>query len=95
MSVTLAPRPAPHPVPRVPVQRLTDPRLDPRGKTQQAGDLRDRLEREAQRHERAAKDAAAQGQIESAARSILALLDCERRLTSTGPQVLQVIKPRG
>ena len=30
----------------------------------------------------------------ASARAILAFLDCERRLRGTGPQVIQVIKPR-
>lgn len=95
MTVTLAPRLVPQPAPRLPVQRLVNPRLDPRAKTQQADRLREQLEGEAERHERAAKLAAAQGEIETAARAILAMLDCERRLSSSGPQVMQVIKPRG
>ena len=42
-----------------------------------------------------AKDAAAQGDVAASARLILAALDGERRLASRGPQVLQLIKPRG
>ncbi len=41
-----------------------------------------------------ARDAAAAGSVEESAKAILAALDCERRLAATGPQVLQVIKPR-
>ena len=41
-----------------------------------------------------ARAAAAAGEIEQSARAILAALDCERRLAATGPQVLQLIKPR-
>jgi hypothetical protein len=41
-----------------------------------------------------ARDAAAAGAVEQSAKAILAALDCERRLAATGPQVLQVIKPR-
>ncbi len=42
----------------------------------------------------AARAAAEAGELEPCARGILAALDCERRLAATGPQVLQVIKPR-
>jgi hypothetical protein len=42
-----------------------------------------------------ARNAAEEGAIEQSARAILAALDCERRLAATGPQVLQLIKPRG
>ncbi len=55
---------------------------------------RSRLADELRRHESAAREAASQGHLEASARSILALLDCERRQGSQGPQVLQVIKPR-
>jgi hypothetical protein len=52
------------------------------------------LEQELRRHEVAASKAAERGDMQTSARSILALLDCERRLGAQGPQVLQVIKPR-
>jgi hypothetical protein len=55
---------------------------------------REQLQQEALRWDLAARNAAELGDIEASARAILALLDCERRLASTGPQVLQVIKPR-
>jgi hypothetical protein len=55
---------------------------------------RTQLDVEARRHEAAAKEAAQRGDMESSARSILAMLDCERRLGAQGPQVMQVIKPR-
>ncbi|MBM5793008.1 MAG: hypothetical protein FJ057_06910 [Cyanobacteria bacterium K_DeepCast_0m_m1_088] len=42
-----------------------------------------------------AKDAAESGDISASARWILAALDNERRLAGRGPQVLQIIKPRG
>ena len=42
-----------------------------------------------------AKQAAEDGNIERSAQKILAALDCERRAGSVGPQVLQLIKPRG
>lgn len=41
-----------------------------------------------------AREAAAAGDIDASARLILELLQCERRLLSRGPQVLQLIKPR-
>ncbi|MEO1002063.1 MAG: hypothetical protein AAFX65_03015 [Cyanobacteria bacterium J06638_7] len=41
-----------------------------------------------------ARSAAEAGEIAQSARMILAALDCERRLAATGPQVLQLIKPR-
>jgi hypothetical protein len=46
-------------------------------------------------HEARAQLAAEQGDLAQAARFILAALDGERRMASTGPQVLQLIKPRG
>ena len=42
-----------------------------------------------------AEAAAGQGDVAASAKLILAALDCERRLASRGPQVLQLIKPRG
>ena len=55
---------------------------------------RGQLEAALLRHEQTARDAAESGDIEASARSILAMLDCERRLGAQGPQVMQVIKPR-
>ena len=57
-------------------------------------DQRAQLLADSRRFEAAARSAAEHGDLESAARSILALLDCERRHGAQGPQVLQVIKPR-
>ena len=56
---------------------------------------REDLLKEASSHADAAAQAAEQGDIEHAARLILRSLDCERRAGSVGPQVLQLIKPRG
>ena len=42
-----------------------------------------------------ARHAAEQGDLSQAARFIIAALDVERRMAATGPQVLQLIKPRG
>ncbi|MFM7313611.1 MAG: hypothetical protein ACKO0M_10675, partial [Cyanobium sp.] len=42
-----------------------------------------------------ASEAADQGDVSGAARLILEALDCERRAGGVGPQVLQLIKPRG
>lgn len=65
--------------------------------THQAAGTADRradLHRQAALHEAAAEAAAAEGQLDTAAREILQALDCERRAGSVGPQVLQLIKPR-
>ena len=51
------------------------------------------LSRASELHSRA-RQAAEQGDIASAARTILEALDCERRAGGLGPQVLQLIKPR-
>ena len=58
-------------------------------------DQRPRLQSELASHEQQARTAAAAGDLDGSARAILAALDCERRLAGVGPQVLQVIKPRG
>jgi hypothetical protein len=42
-----------------------------------------------------ASQAADEGDVPSSARLILEALDCERRAGGVGPQVLQLIKPRG
>ena len=55
---------------------------------------RDALQDQCRRHDQTARTAAERGDMAEAARAILGLLDCERRLDSAGPQVLQVIKPR-
>lgn len=57
-------------------------------------DQRPRLQAERAVHDQLAREAAAAGDIASSARSILAALNCERRLAGVGPQVLQLIKPR-
>lgn len=59
-----------------------------------AGEQRLRLQAERDGQERRAREAAAAGDVETCARAILAALDCERRLLGSGPQVMQVIKPR-
>ncbi|MCP9775588.1 hypothetical protein [Cyanobium sp. WAJ14-Wanaka] len=46
------------------------------------------------RFEEQAKQAAEQGEITESAKAILAGLDCERRMAASGPQMLQLIKPR-
>lgn len=76
------------------MQRLPQLRSDSRAKTPNGDGLREQLQHEAELHQQTARVAAAQGEIEAAARAILAMLNCERRLTSSGPQVIQVIKPR-
>lgn len=59
-----------------------------------AADQRPRLQAELAAYDQLAREAAAAGDIASSARSILAVLNCERRLAGVGPQVLQLIKPR-
>ena len=53
------------------------------------------LQRQRDDCEAQAKEAAQRGDVSAAAKLILAALDLERRLASRGPQVLQLIKPRG
>ena len=60
-----------------------------------AGDRRSQLQAAVDADEARAQAAAERGDLEVSARFILSALDGERRLASTGPQVLQVIKPRG
>lgn len=55
---------------------------------------RPRLQAELAAHNERARAAAACGDLDAAAKAILAALDCERRLEGERPQVLQVIKPR-
>jgi len=57
-------------------------------------DNRSKLEADARRHDQTARAAAERGDLDTAGRCILMLLDCERRCDSQGPQVLQLIKPR-
>jgi hypothetical protein len=59
------------------------------------GDDGERLEQERAQFDRRARAAAEAGDIAEAARLILKALDRERRLASRGPQILQLIKPRG
>lgn len=53
------------------------------------------LEQQILRCQHQAQDAAERGDISASARFILESLDAERRLAGRGPQVLQLIKPRG
>ena len=59
-----------------------------------ASDDREQLIESVRHHEGLAQQAASQGDLAEAARSILAALDAERRMAAKGPQVLQLIKPR-
>jgi hypothetical protein len=59
-----------------------------------AVDQRPRLQAELALFEQRAQTLAHAGDLEEAAKAILAALDCERRLAGFGPQVLQLIKPR-
>ena len=61
---------------------------------QRQGHQRSDLQRQAAAHDKAAEEAALQGDLEASARLILQSLDCERRAGGVGPQVLQLIKPR-
>jgi hypothetical protein len=87
MTVTLASRSVPGPVSAARV-------LDLRAKTQSVEGQREQLKEAALHHDHAAKAAAERGDIDAAARAILAMLACERRLVGAGLQVVQVIKPR-
>ena len=64
------------------------------GISRSAADNRSKLEADALRHDQIARAAAERGDLDTAGRSILLLLECERRRDSQGPQVLQLIKPR-
>lgn len=61
----------------------------------EVADRRAHLKDAIRAHEAQAQQAAQQGELAQAARCILAALDAERRMAGSGPQVLQVIKPRG
>ena len=61
----------------------------------EVADRRAHLQDAIRAHEAQAQQAAQQGDVAGAARCILAALDAERRMAGSGPQVLQVIKPRG
>lgn len=58
-------------------------------------DQRQQLLSHADRFHQQAMHSAEQGDYEASARLILQGLDCERRAGGLGPQVLQLIKPRG
>jgi hypothetical protein len=58
-------------------------------------DSRQRLMRQAAELNERARIAAEVGDLEASAQAILAALDHERRAGALGPQVLQLIKPRG
>jgi hypothetical protein len=60
-----------------------------------SADAREHLLVSIRADEARARQAAEQGDLALAARFILAALDGERRMAATGPQVLQLIKPRG
>jgi hypothetical protein len=57
-------------------------------------DQRLRLQTEKALFDQRAQTAAHAGDLDQAAKAILAVLDCERRLAGFGPQVVQLIKPR-
>jgi hypothetical protein len=62
--------------------------------TPSSHDLRPRLQAELALWDTRTASAVAAGDLDQAAKAILAALDCERRLAGFGPQVLQLIKPR-
>ena len=65
------------------------------GSRPQKADQRQQLLRQAEGLHLQASRSAEQGDFETSARLILQALDCERRAGGLGPQVLQLIKPRG
>lgn len=58
-------------------------------------EARETLLQQSSRLDDQARGAAERGDTAAAAQLILEALDCERRAGSLGPQVLQLIKPRG
>lgn len=66
-----------------------------RGNGSSQGDHRQKLLRQAADFDHQARAAAERGDLSEAGRIILQVLDCERRAGGLGPQVLQLIKPRG
>ena len=78
--------------------RTSVPELQPLGSLAgrpEKTDQRQQLLNQADRFHQQAMNTAEQGDFEASARLILQALDCERRAGSLGPQVLQLIKPRG
>jgi hypothetical protein len=69
--------------------------LTPTSNGHGGSDQRQLLLAQAERLNQQARQSAEQGEIEASARLILEALDCERRAGGLGPQVLQLIKPRG
>lgn len=69
--------------------------LAPLGHGNGGTDQRQQLLAKAERLHNEARENAEHGDIEASARLILEALDCERRAGGLGPQVLQLIKPRG
>ena len=58
-------------------------------------EVRETLLQQSSRLNDQARGAAERGDMTAAAQLILEALDCERRAGTLGPQVLQLIKPRG
>jgi hypothetical protein len=84
-TATLPRRAVPHPVGSV----------SPASNGNGGADQRQLLLAKAERLNHQARQSAELGDIEASARLILEALDCERRAGGLGPQVLQLIKPRG
>ena len=59
-----------------------------------SGDDSEQLQQQLQQLDQQARAAALRGDVAESARLILLAMDCERRLASRGPQILQLIKPR-
>lgn len=92
-AITTVPA-APAPFRAQPSSRAVAP-LPGRRATEAEGQPRAQWQERAASLEREARQAAEAGDLAASARLILESLDCERRAGGIGPQVLQLIKPRG
>ena len=94
MSATTTTPPVTTPVPRRGDVRPGVP-VSSRRSAQVEAEPRSEILAQAQKLEAEARLAAEQGDVAGSARLILESLACERRAGGIGPQVLQLIKPRG
>lgn len=83
------------PRPKLTLGTPTPPAPSSSGHGQAGPDQRQRFLSRAEDLHGQARLRAEEGDIEASARLILQALDCERRAGGLGPQVLQLIKPRG
>lgn len=83
------------PRPKLTLGTPTPPAPSSSGQSQAGPDQRQRFLSRAEDLHGQARLRAEEGDIEASARLILQALDCERRAGGLGPQVLQLIKPRG